>query len=95
MSFCTVAFCLANLYVNVEVTGQPVLHEDKGNYEGYWCYNHWCHGPLATLKIGMPVLVNDHAVIYYGIKHTSFLSDRSDLGQNTWFVSFTYMPFAR
>lgn len=95
MSLCTIAFCLANLYVNVEVS-EPTKFYLGNQAEGYVCpgrNQHWCNGPMGTLKIGMPVKIDDTMVIYYGVKHTSFIMEPHDRGQNQWFVSFTWMPF--
>lgn len=95
MSICTIAFCLANLYVNVEVAGpQKAFAMEHVHEEGAWCENHYCKGNPVTLKIGMPIaLGRDDMLIYYGLKHTSFLQEKHDTGQNTWFISITWMPF--
>lgn len=93
MSLCTIAFCMANLYVNVEVTEPQKVHFSSDHSEGNWCDHHWCRGPIGTLKIGMPIKIQDNMVVYYGVKHTSFITEPHDKGQNSWFVSVTWMPF--
>ena len=87
---CTILFCLSMLYVNVELS-EPGYNA-KYN-EGMWCTNHFCRGPQATVKVGMPILVNERTLIYYGFKHTSFINEPHDKGQNTPFVSITWVPF--
>jgi hypothetical protein len=87
---CTILFCLANLYINVELS-QPISSNQRE--EGYWCVNHWCRGPQAIVKVGMPIPVGDKMLIYYGFKHTSFPMESMDKGQDMPFVSFTWVPF--
>ncbi len=93
---CTILFCLANLYINVELAGPQRVYSTPTHEEGYFCGTKvgYCKGPMATVKIGMPIaLGRNDMLIYYGLKHTSFPGEVHDKGQNTPFVSFTWMPF--
>lgn len=91
---CTILFCLANLYINVELADSKVYRSPTHD-EGYLCGTRvgFCRGPLATVKIGMPVPIRDNMLIYYGFKHTSFPMESTDKGQNTPFISWTWVPF--
>lgn len=91
---CTILFCLANLYINVELAPSESFARNT-HQEGYWCGDagRYCRGPMATVKIGMPIPVGDKMLIYYGFKHTSFPMEPTDNGQNVPFVSFTWVPF--
>jgi hypothetical protein len=86
---CTIAvFCLSNLYITGELTQQ-----NRAWMEGSWCRTHWCRGPQAELTIGMKWYVTEHVVVDYGLKHTSFISEPDDRGQEVPFVSLTWRPF--
>lgn len=89
---CTMVFCVASLYVDVELS-KPKFYITPVRNEGYWCSYRSCKGPLADLTIGMPVQVTEEIRIAYGFKHSSFPMDRKDVGQNGWFISFKWEPF--
>lgn len=89
MGFCTIAFCLANLYVTGEIS-QPV--QEYKNYEGAaWCTDHWCSGPIGELTIGMLVPISPEVTVTYGVTHESYIME-SDRGQERFFFSFTWRP---
>lgn len=92
---CSILFCLANLYINVELSAPQKVYDTPTHLEGYFCGTNvgFCKGPQATVKIGMPIPVGDNMLIYYGFKHTSFPMEVHDKGQNSPFVSFTWVPF--
>lgn len=86
---CLAVFCLANLYVSVELT-QP-RYRVRYN-EGYWCTNHQCDGPLADVHLGMRINL-DRVEIDYGLRHQSFPMEPYDKGQNGPFVRIEWRPF--
>lgn len=94
---CFILFCLSNLYVDVELSKPRFYTEIKeGEYnrlEGWWCSTRACKGPLAEVKIGMPVQVTDRVSVTYGYKHMSFPQEKKDKGQDGLFLNVKWEPF--
>lgn len=87
---CSLLFCLANLYVNLEVS-QPKFNAQYE--EGYFCTDHYCKGPLTEVKLGMRVEISKHWELDYGFKHSSFVLEPNDKGQNIPFIKVEWRPF--
>lgn len=90
MDLCTIAFCLANLYVTGEVLPNPGSGPQSN--EGYWCGHRPCQGPIGRLRLGMVAQLTDNFVIDYGVEHQSFILEK-DRGYETVFLSITWRPF--
>lgn len=97
--------CLINLLAvcvfdpsNVSITGEidftpPPRRFDNGLYEGRWCEDRFCTGPVGTLRIGVDVALPKGWHLNYGIKHTSTVSTARDRGAEYPYLSLTWRPF--
>lgn len=92
MSLCTIAFCLANLYVSGQIEkGQEVRQLSQGA-EGTWCQDHICSGPVGVLTLGMRVNVTRSLTLEYGILHKSYITE-GDRGYEVPFAKLEWRPF--
>lgn len=97
--FKLLAICIfdpSNLYITGEFVtpfNQALqIKAEPLHIEGYWCGDHWCRGPLASLRLGMVIQLKQGLEVDLGLRHQSFIHD-DDRGQEGAFVSFTYRPF--
>lgn len=93
-----VAFCLLNTS-NVYVTGDVDFASRprqfaNGLWEGRWCENRFCQGPIGTIRIGVQVPVSSTLILEYGFKHQSFILE-DDRGEESLFVSGTWRPWRK
>lgn len=92
-----VAVCLfdpSQLYVSGEIdfTPPPVRFAD-GLYEGRWCRDRFCTGPVGKLRVGVTVDLPEGWTLQYGIEHVSTISTTRDRGAEYPFASLTWRPF--
>lgn len=95
--------CLINLLAlcvfdpsNVYVTGEVDFAPSKqrfanGLYEGRWCEDRFCTGPVGTLKIGVEITMPNGWRLDYGFKHTSAIRE-NDRGMEYPYLSLTWRP---
>jgi len=84
----------SNVYVSGEIdfTPRPYRHSD-GSYEGRWCRDRWCTGPVGTFRLGYEADLPNGWRIDLGLKHVSTISTTRDRGTEYPFVAVTYRPF--
>lgn len=94
MSCLLVLFSSCILYSqDIYMTGEMQLVKPRiAEFEGEWCYNHWCRGPRATLRVGATWTLPAGWTVDTGYAHTSYAAE-SDRGVEYPYISLTWRPF--
>lgn len=91
------AICLfdpSNVYFTGEINWASSPHRfESGHYEGRWCGDRFCTGPVGRLRVGVEVALPSGWRLNYGIEHTSTISTTRDVGDEYPFVSLSWRPF--
>lgn len=94
------AMCIfdpSTVYVAAQMDFAPAMERhgagDTLRFEGAWCGEKWCRGPLATLRIGVRMELTETLTLDYGYQHKSFINDSDDKGFNAPFAGLTWRPF--
>lgn len=61
-------------------------------YEGAWCNNHWCRGPMGSLEIGHSTEIGHGLTLSYRVKHVSFIEE-TDRGYESFGLDLVWRPF--
>ncbi len=94
---CLLALTLSCLFSpeRLYVTGEIQSQFTKPTYEGRWCNGRWCSGPMGVFRVGMNARLTETITLDYGVSHTSYLSTSKDRGEESFYMSLTFRPFAR
>ncbi len=80
----------ANLYASA---GLYPNNAHPSNYEGAWCWDHWCRGPIGEVKLGLVVELNGTLDLDVGVLHRSFPLEPYDEGTNGAYAVLTWRPW--
>lgn len=89
-----VAFCLldpSKVYVRAEMYAPT----HASQFEGRWCKNHWCRGPMGVLRLGIEIDITRELQLDVGYQHQSDIQDFHDRGEESPYLSLTWRPWRR
>lgn len=90
--FSLLASCLlSNVYVTTEVQANVTTTP----WQGYWCGNEWCRGPIGVVRLGTTLDLTPRMRMDFGAMHSSFISTSNDHGRESLYLSVTWHPFRK